>query len=63
MVKVKLRESIQSFDAQFYLAWFVVLYYVIVKKKAIHKVLWLVFEWARKFQMPAARRVPQPKPV
>ena len=49
MVKVKLRESIQSFDAQFYLAWFVVLYYVIVKKKAIHKVLWLVFEWARKF--------------
>ena len=60
MVKVKLRESIQSFDAQFYLAWFIVLYYVVVKKKAIHKVLWLVFEWIKQYQMPHVKKAPKP---
>ena len=49
MVKVMLSESIQSFDAQFYLAWFVVLYYILVKQKAIHKVLWFLFKWIRKY--------------
>ena len=43
MIKAKLKERIESFDAQFYLILGLIFYFVFIRNKLLHKVLWLIF--------------------